>query len=210
LNPKNIGERAVIQMDGTNKRYSLMVTIEPYVPQELILASEIEDASARWKGKSLWYRGDSILLEQRSPTGQIQSIKVGQFSKMNVVDVKPSGSACYPVEFVLRTPSGEQGFIDCVLSGTTVPNSLREASSFYKIFLETDPRKLCPHSPEIWVQIETKTISIGMNREQVLLSWGEPRDIKTTVTADGRREQWIYGDDRFVYVTNGVVSGIQD
>jgi hypothetical protein len=210
LNPKEIAERAIIQMDGTKKRYPLMVTSDPYVPMELILASEIDSARARWKGKTLWYRGDTLLLEQKSSTGKIQSIKVTPYSKMSVAEVKPSGSAWSPVELVLRTPSGERGFIDCTLSGTTVPSTLRETSAFYKMFLETDPRVLCPHSPEIWAQIESKTVSIGMNAEQVLLSWGQPRDIKTTVTADGRREQWVYWDDRFVYVTNGAVTGIQD
>lgn len=51
-------------------------------------------------------------------------------------------------------------------------------------------------------------ISIGMTPRMVRAAWGNPETINTTITANGRDEQWVYGDD-FVYVTNGKVRAMQ-
>jgi len=37
-------------------------------------------------------------------------------------------------------------------------------------------------------------IRIGMSKDEVRKSWGEPSTINTTTTAEGRREQWVYRD----------------
>lgn len=52
---------------------------------------------------------------------------------------------------------------------------------------------------------------IGMTKGQLERSaWGKPRDINKTTTAGGTDEQWCYSGDRYVYLTNGVVTGIQE
>jgi hypothetical protein len=211
LNPRKIGDPAIIQVDGTRKQYSLMVPDAPFVPEEIILLSEIDNARAKWKGKELWYRGDTLMVDEKPRERDIAHVKVKPYTRLIVVDVRASGEASSPVEFVLQTPRGEQGYVDVTLSGTTVPLILRDGYfSFVKQFFESDPHVLFPHSPEIWRQIESKTVSIGMNPEQVMLSWHEPRDVKTTVTAEGQMAQWIYGHDRYVYLTNGLVTRIQN
>lgn len=51
---------------------------------------------------------------------------------------------------------------------------------------------------------------IGMTKDQVLNSlWGQPQDINKTTTAYGTSEQWVYGDGRYVYFDNGIVTTIQ-
>lgn len=58
----------------------------------------------------------------------------------------------------------------------------------------------CENSGRIW---------LGMTREQVFSTClGKPKHINTTITAAGRREQLIYPGG-YVYLDNGVVSGIQ-
>ncbi len=56
---------------------------------------------------------------------------------------------------------------------------------------------------------------IGMEREQLLVSLGRPRDINRTVSGTGVFEQWIYGDWEYghvtcIYVENGVVTSYQN
>ena len=50
---------------------------------------------------------------------------------------------------------------------------------------------------------------IGMNREQVKLAWGNPRDINRTVGSWGVHEQWVYANS-YLYFKNGVMTSFQD
>ncbi|HEY2934305.1 MAG TPA: hypothetical protein VGK99_21390 [Acidobacteriota bacterium] len=54
------------------------------------------------------------------------------------------------------------------------------------------------------------SVRIGMSKEHVKASWGEPSDINTTVTRYSRHEQWVYGIGSYVYFENGVVTAIQN
>lgn len=52
---------------------------------------------------------------------------------------------------------------------------------------------------------------IGMSRDDLKDStWGEPSDINKTTTAYGVSEQWIYGNGRYIYLEDGVVTAIQE
>ncbi len=53
---------------------------------------------------------------------------------------------------------------------------------------------------------------IGMTRQQVVndTHWGRPYDINRTTSSSGVREQWVYGNRRYLYFDNGVLTVIQD
>lgn len=52
---------------------------------------------------------------------------------------------------------------------------------------------------------------IGMTAQQVLDSqWGKPLQINKTTTANSVSEQWVYGNGRYVYLENGIVTAIQE
>lgn len=58
-------------------------------------------------------------------------------------------------------------------------------------------------------------IVLGMTKEQVIMAWDEPDDINKTVTTQGTREQWVYGDwsrskPKFLYFDNGILTGWQN
>ena len=63
--------------------------------------------------------------------------------------------------------------------------------------------------PEITKAVLAGEISVGMTAEMVRLSWGDPKSINTTVTAQGTSEQWVYGSTHYAYLTNGIVTVIQ-
>jgi hypothetical protein len=54
------------------------------------------------------------------------------------------------------------------------------------------------------------SVRIGLSPDGVLKScWGKPTKINTTLTADHKTEQWVYGSGHYVYLTDGFVTAIQ-
>jgi len=57
---------------------------------------------------------------------------------------------------------------------------------------------------------------VGMTEEETKDSdykrfdWGRPRRVNTTSTAAGKTEQWVYGDGRYLYFTNGILTAVQE
>ncbi len=52
---------------------------------------------------------------------------------------------------------------------------------------------------------------IGMTAEEVRQSsWGSPEDINKTTTASTVHEQWVYSNNQYIYLDDGVVTAIQD
>ena len=58
-------------------------------------------------------------------------------------------------------------------------------------------------------RIARGVVWIGMTHEQLRESWGAPEDVNTTITAAGKREQWVYGNGQYAYLENGRVTAIQ-
>lgn len=67
-------------------------------------------------------------------------------------------------------------------------------------------------SDSTYVPKQVKVVApyIGMPIEELKnSSWGKPKRINYTTTKYGTSEQWVYSDDRYVYVDDGIVSAIQ-
>jgi hypothetical protein len=61
--------------------------------------------------------------------------------------------------------------------------------------------------------VSHKEIFLGMPRDALTLSWGEPADINETVTTTLKQEQFVYGElgnGTLVYVVHGKVNSWQD
>jgi hypothetical protein len=56
-----------------------------------------------------------------------------------------------------------------------------------------------------------RSLPIGSTQNAVATTgWGYPRDINKTTTASGVREQWVYGDGKYLYFENGILTAIQE
>lgn len=56
-----------------------------------------------------------------------------------------------------------------------------------------------------------KQPSIGMTKSEAENStWGMPNKINKTTTAYGTREQWVYGNGKYLYFENGILTSIQN
>jgi hypothetical protein len=50
---------------------------------------------------------------------------------------------------------------------------------------------------------------LGMNAKQVAATcWGPPAYVNTKIRATGKYEQYVYGDNKFVYLRDGVVTSV--
>ena len=53
-------------------------------------------------------------------------------------------------------------------------------------------------------------VRIGMTKQMCLESWGKPDDINTTTGSYGTHEQWVYGNENYLYFENGKLTDIQN
>lgn len=78
-----------------------------------------------------------------------------------------------------------------------------------KTFLTENPYEKYNWSNDVWEAIKNYKIFIGWNKEQCILSLGEPRKINRTVGTWGTYEQWVY-NDKYVYFENDELVAWQD
>lgn len=62
--------------------------------------------------------------------------------------------------------------------------------------------------------ISERKVFIGMEKLELIYSWGEPNDINKTTYSGGTSEQWVYGNPiynaTYVYLENDIVTSMQD
>lgn len=75
-------------------------------------------------------------------------------------------------------------------------------------FLKFDPYKKYKWSNAIWSKIKQEKVSIGMTKDQVRMSWGDPSHTGVLSAKGLTVETWSYGVSTYVTFTNGKVSSI--
>ncbi len=128
-----------------------------------------------------------------------------RFMKVTVADILPETDRIGNVRFqiVFRKASG---------STLTTTSFTKEwiASSFNDsyVFLNYDPYTKYKWSSSVWSTIKAEKISIGMNKDQVLLSWGSPSSSSKLSSSGIVVETWAYGYSQYVTFTNGKVTQV--
>lgn len=61
----------------------------------------------------------------------------------------------------------------------------------------------------LWNLILSGKVRIGMTKEMVKLSWGEPKEINETFLKNSKSEQWVYSSGNYIYFTNNILTAIQ-
>lgn len=65
-------------------------------------------------------------------------------------------------------------------------------------------------SNEVCKAVAQRAIIMGMTAQQVHAAIGKPDNINATVTGYGKNEQWVYGQNFYVYLDNGKVTSWQN
>jgi TonB family protein len=200
--------KVVIELEGPGPRY--VGTVYSGTLSDIAFLDEIDQARKELTGKTLWTLGSELGTYDET-SGSFGSVKVKKFSPLKVVDVVVGWFSDNPIRLILRSETGEEGYVDVSISGTNSGKQLASLSHIDKSFSLTDPKNGHQDWPQaVWDAIQEEKVALGMTKDQVTMSWGRPKSIDQTVTAGGKSEQWIYGNGAYVYFTGGFVSGIQN
>ncbi len=123
-----------------------------------------------------------------------------RFMKLTITDIVPVGGNNF--EIIFSASNGKK-----IKSDVTSKESVTQILSDDYSFFPFDPYKKYKWSSSTWNSIKASKISIGMNKTQVELSWGESSDTSKLASKGLNVEVWRYGYD-YVIFTNGVVSQI--
>ncbi|MFD1176799.1 copper amine oxidase N-terminal domain-containing protein [Paenibacillus puldeungensis] len=124
-----------------------------------------------------------------------------RFSKVTVTDIVPEDSGDFVIEF--KTGSGKT-LKSYAMTSSSVSQLFSDRSSFFNF----DPYKKYKWSAATWNQIKAGHISMGMTKEQVQLSWGDPSGRSTTMESGQTIETWVYANFDIVGFINGKVAVI--
>lgn len=173
---------------------------------------------AKWKQANISFGSDAVMTVVSNETaGLIKKAMQGslvkfigrtywvndfedleRFSKLTVTDILPDDK-------------GEFNVIFKTASGKTVKSYPMRSSEVMQLFadrsslLNYDPYQKYKWSASVWKQIKAGQVSLGMTKEQVQLSWGNPA-AKDITTGGGKTiETWGYSNFDIVSFVNGKV-----
>lgn len=206
----------VIEVEYQNGLWEVMFKTED--TQEVLLAiaysdsindiglvSDIENARNKWAGKVLWINKTKIST-YNSDSGEIGSISTKKLSPVKVKNIVAGWDNYSPVRLILETNDGKTGFLDVNVSGTNISKTLKDNFRFKDYFYEVNPRTTYDWKEKVWNAIERESVFVGMTKEQVKISWGEPENINKTIATYGTREQWVYSSNYLYFEENKLTS----
>lgn len=100
----------------------------------MAFVADIENARRLFAGKKFFLNQPAWKYDQQKD--QVICLSM-IYSKVKVVDVLASWDSKSPVRFIIKTPSGDDAFVDVHMSGTNIPEILRKHRRFEDTFSET-------------------------------------------------------------------------
>ncbi|MGO4539160.1 stalk domain-containing protein [Paenibacillus sp. 2TAB19] len=125
-----------------------------------------------------------------------------RFIKLTIIDIIPDASKDFVIVF--QTTKGVKVKSSVLYGSSAVESYL--ATDYY--LLTYDPYKKYNWSTKIWTAVKAEKIGVGMTKDQVLLSWGNPSSSSVVSGSGITIETWGYGLSQYVTFTNGKVSQI--
>lgn len=212
INNKTVSMTAAVQTDGG----------ETLFPAKLLTTAL--GASLKWnsswsymdialgKASMSVYSDQTLKLIKRKEQGTLANL-IGRtywvndfqgwerFIKLTVVDIVPDYKGYFSIQF--RKDSGG------LLETYTMANYLvTETLNNRSYFLNYDPYKKYKWSAATWKQIKAERVTMGMTKDQVRMSWGDPTSSSQISSRGLVIETWGFGLYNYVTFTNGKVTGI--
>ncbi len=166
----------------------------------LVLTADLKNARKHFLGKTVYSKLRELPGLATSENPMPQAVKVGIGAPVVVADVYPGIQIQDPIWLVV-TANGQKAILPMNYSWTNMPQVFWNDRPAWQddLFLE-DPHKTFNWSSDMWKQIETASVTVGMLKEQVRLSWGEATDMEQ----DGF--VWIYGDKKLTFNGDVLIS----
>ena len=131
-----------------------------------------------------------------------------KFQKVKIIQVG-AGSDIFPIRAIVQNEAGELETKDFNTCGTNVTRVITDKTNFDVYFSIENPKTKYNIPDKIWNQIIESKIGLGFSKKQLILAWGEPKQINKTITNNVISEQYVY-DKQYVYLEKDIVSSIQD
>lgn len=170
--------------------------------------SEIEGARD-FIGKTVWNKRNPTV-KDKDERGSIRcQRRIKNLEEVTVKDIEWGYNSSSPLRFAFETKDGIKGYWDG--SYSRINDTLNHLLlPFDENWYFEDPHKPHPNWSQ-WTRkaIENEKIYVGMAKEMVLISWGEPDDIRHSVEGKKTQDQWTYVNT-YLYFKNGKLVRIQD
>ncbi|WP_027937421.1 hypothetical protein [Anaeroarcus burkinensis] len=160
----------------------------------LVLTADLKNARKQFMGKTVYSKLRELPGLATAGNPMPQAVSVGIGAPVVVTDVYPGIQIQDPIWLVVTAANGQKAVLPMNYSWTNMPQVFWNDRPAWQddLFLE-DPHKTFNWSSDMWKQIETANVTVGMFKEQVRLSWGEASDMEQ----DGF--VWIYGDKKLTF-----------
>lgn len=171
-------------------------------------ADDLDSAARRWAGKTVYSRRRFIDTYD-SATGAYGRIKVRIQDNLKVTGVSWGLTPLPPKPLWLNveTSSHEKGFIPvCMNWANVMTDKIKPGLPWVEELFETNPTTLYAWDSLTWVAINGHTIVSGMNKEQVLVSWGLPHKVTLDTAQRSCAEQWLFGTQYLCFDHDTVIS----
>ncbi|MDR9857001.1 copper amine oxidase N-terminal domain-containing protein [Paenibacillus sp. VCA1] len=193
---------------------------ETYIPASLLADTLGAKVSwdAKWKQADIGFGSAKMTVVSSETAGLIKKAMQGslakfigksywvndfadweRFSKVTVTDVLPTDTGSFDIVF--KTPAGKT-LKSYSMSSSEVIQVLTDSNNF----LNYDPYKKYNWSSSVWKQIKARNVTLGMTKQQVLLSWGNPIAKDIQKVQGSTIETWGYASYDFVSFLNGKVT----
>jgi hypothetical protein len=204
---RNTGNEWVVTF--SDKRYSatLFAFTRKSALSEMVLLRDIEAAKKRWCGKTVFSRKGVISVA--GSNGNLSSLKVRMFDSLHVYDVRLGLTPLpvNPIWIMVRTRNGADGFIPVRYSWSNVMSEqISDDIPWGEEIIEFNPVQHFNWDTMIWEIIENHRVTIGMNQDQVFMSWGRPQ-VKVDTTFNNSKVQcWFYAAQKLYFNAVGLIA----
>jgi hypothetical protein len=169
---------------------------------------DLDSAARKWVGKTVYSRRRFIDTYD-SVTGAYGTVKVRIQDRLKVTSAVWGLSPLppKPVWLLVETAAGVRGFIPVRASWTNVMTDKVTADMpWTEDIFETNPADLYAWDSLTWSAINSHTVSSGMSKEQVLVSWGRPMSMVVDTVKASCPEQWVYGGQVLCFSRDTVIA----
>lgn len=108
------------------------------VVENIALVADIENARALYMDKTLWTKETVNTYNEATGEESYLDTPLGYFP-VRVVDVVAGFDTEKPIRFIVRIPSGKEGYLDVHMSDTNIAESLRKYDKFEDILFTEYP-----------------------------------------------------------------------
>jgi hypothetical protein len=178
-----------------DKRYSmtLYAHTRKSALTEMVLLKDFEAGYNRWRGKCVF--SSKGVISSAGVNGNLSSVKVRRCDSLMVYEVRYGLSPLpvNPIWLMVKSNNGIEGFIPVRYSWSNVmTDQILEGLPWIDDILEFNPIKKYAWDAVTWELIENHRVTVGMEKAQIVMSWGRPVQ-KADTTVNGMKLQcWKY------------------